>query len=311
MLMKGISDKVSATLTVIIATKDRTADCIRCINSILAQTVLPYEIVIVEATGSGKVTPLAQAIENMKDATVPIVYVPVVQPGLTRQRNLGVSLATGEIVLFTDDDTVFEIDCIEQLQRAYNEVEDSVAGIQPAVIQRETSFILSRIMREVFLLSGLNNGKPPYMKSSGFPCLAHNPQRTCNAQVFCGVASYRRRIFEQFHFDEYLVGYGAMEDIDFSYRVSRSYSLCIYPEARIHHFPASEGRDKRDKYYEMAICNHWYLFKKNIPKNVKNYVAFVWANLGNLLLAVINSIRWRTTFPLVGTVHGIIKGLLQ
>ena len=44
-----------------------------------------------------------------------------------------------------------------------------------------------------------------------------------------GNTSYLREVFEEFFFDEEFDGYAPMEDIDFSYRVSRKYKLIVDP----------------------------------------------------------------------------------
>jgi len=268
----------------------------------LRQTHPFFEIIVVEATSGRSI--LAEHLEQLYHPCTSLIYIAADHPGASRQRNLGIAQAKGDIVFFTDDDTILEKDCVEHLIQAYLEKGEQAWGVQPVILQDIHVHFFSRIVRKVFLLSDVSSKRPPYMKLSGFPCLAGRLIQPLPAEVLCGVVSYRRSILNHYQFDERLGQYSSMEDIDLSYRISRDFPLWVFPKALVHHDPAQVGRVSRQRYYEIFSRNYWYLFKKNIPKTSLHLLAFAWANIGLLLLFSINSLRWRTIAPLRGALIG-------
>ena len=91
-------------VSVIICTRDRESEIIAAVASLVRQRRLPDELIVVDS-GEG------DRVEAMLQETIagrfPLVYWRTA-PGLPRQRNAGVALATGELVLFLDDDVILD-----------------------------------------------------------------------------------------------------------------------------------------------------------------------------------------------------------
>src|SRR3970040_2707668 len=97
--------------SVIICSKNRLDDLIRCLDSLVSQTKSPQELIIVDSSDM----PLLQKTLFTKIFNTdyfPITHLIYVHttPGLTHQRNIGVKHAKGEIIYFFDDDVVLESD---------------------------------------------------------------------------------------------------------------------------------------------------------------------------------------------------------
>ena len=91
-------------LSVIICTKDREESLRECLGSLLRQSRLPDEVVIVDDGNlDGEV--LGSLVRSRG---VSYQYLRKQTPGLTASRNLGVEHARGDIVLFLDDDVVLD-----------------------------------------------------------------------------------------------------------------------------------------------------------------------------------------------------------
>ena len=81
--------------------------------------------------------------------------------------------------------------------------------------------------------------------------------------------SFRREVFDRERFDERLAGYAFKEDIDFSYRVvKRGYLLVQTPKALILHHKSPSERLSRFDHQRMALANQFYLHRKNMPQTL-------------------------------------------
>ena len=101
--------------SIIIPTYNRPESLKDCILSILEQTVMPNEIIIVD---DGNLSGIPFKNE-LSEAGVNCRYFKKNVPGLTESRNTGVKLSTGEIVFFLDDDVVLFRNYLEEILGIY------------------------------------------------------------------------------------------------------------------------------------------------------------------------------------------------
>jgi glycosyltransferase involved in cell wall biosynthesis len=301
------SKKVMHCSSFIICTKDRPDDLTTCVKSIIRQTILPGELVIVD---SGKSVGLEKNIKELISETpIKLKYI-YSQPGVNRQRNIGVKEAAGEIVFFFDDDVILEPDYHEKALEAYEEKKgDNIYGLQGTITNISPADFITRIIQRIFLLRrNIYQGKNK-MLASGFHINVIKPQQIIPVEVFHGIMSFRKEVFHYFQFDEFLSarGYAMADDKDFSYRVSRKFNLFQTPYARLVHLPSKVSRPNKKEIEEQRILNNYYLFKKNMPQTLKNRLCFYWALLGLVILSFYRSINLKDLSPVWGTLRGLFK----
>jgi GT2 family glycosyltransferase len=108
-----------------------------------------------------------------------------------------------------------------------------------------------------------------------------NPTQVVEVECMRGLCmAFRREVFDHERFDEALVGYAFKEDVDFSYRVSRRYRLLQVPKARCAHLESSAGRLPTHSLMRLALRNHLYLHRKNMPQDFRHRAALLWGLLG-------------------------------
>jgi len=96
------------TWTLVICTRDRPEMLRRCLSSVFATQPTYGQVVVVDnASSSGETQAVA--------AEFPVVYVSEDRPGLNRARLLGARVASGDVVVYADDDTVASEGWIEGL----------------------------------------------------------------------------------------------------------------------------------------------------------------------------------------------------
>lgn len=106
-------------ISTVIVTYNRFLSCKRTVNSLLSQSLLPSEIVIIDDASSKPFEfnhPLVRVIRNNSEM------------GLSVSRNIGVKVSKGDIITFIDDDAIADRDWIKNIKRAFLEFNADIVG---------------------------------------------------------------------------------------------------------------------------------------------------------------------------------------
>lgn len=251
-----------STASLIIPTYNRVYDLENCLRSILTQTRRPEELVVVD-DGALDVVPLW---DDLQQAGISCKYVRKDKPGLTESRNLGVSLATKDILFFLDDDVILEPEYLAEIMKVYEyDLESGIGGVGGAMTNKPPLTLLRKIRRIwniPFFVCGRQEGK---VLPSGFGTdfgTTPYPLTTPTDVDFLdgGVSSYRKEIFREFIFTDAYRRYGFGEDKDFSYRVSRKFRLVFTPKAKLVHLESSTMRPDMRTWGRKFIIGRWLFF---------------------------------------------------
>lgn len=299
---------------VVIATKNRVESLRRLIESIVKQTRMPDELVIVDASTDD------ETIESVLhlDVGFEVTYMKQATGGLPSARNSAIKKCSGDIIVFLDDDVVLDEKYLDEILTTY--IDDSgrkiggVTGVNIKPVRAKVALLekLIHFVRVVFLWNSINEGKV-----TRIGMLSGLPKNLTYVDAFFGHnMSFRRCVFYDFRFDEKLevVHPLAMgEDLDFSYRVGKKYKLIINPKARLVHIGSSLKDYKfASKFYydssSMFVKNFYYIMCKNFGKSLINNLAFLWAILGLIigravLYFVYSAEKRRTMFK--GVIYGL------
>lgn len=269
----------------IICTYKRPAAIHRLLESVARQTMIPKEILVVDASPDDLTRELLEGNQYPK-----LKYFKVTEEdsGLTRQRNFGIT-KTGEdieVISFLDDDIILEPEYFEKLIGTYSVYPDAIAvgGYITNEVNWEKSdniprfdeFKMDGYLRNLGSRNllrkrlGLLSDKPPgYMPefSNGLSIGFLPPSgKSYTVEFFMGgVASYRKKLFKRIGFSTYFEGYGLYEDMDFCLRASRMGQLIVNTAARVAHCHEQAGRPDKIKYGEMVIRNGWYVWRVKYP----------------------------------------------
>jgi glycosyltransferase involved in cell wall biosynthesis len=289
-------------LSVVICTKDRPRELATCLASIARQRRLPMEVVVVDSSG----TPPEAVVEEFRHAVANGCAVALIhtQPGLPRQRNVGIRAARGDVIVFFDDDVVLEPAYLEELALVYDrDVASTIGGVGGAQVPDPTprESLARRAWSRVFLLAGYGSGR---LKRSGHAEYAFCPTAECEVDFLSGCnMSFRREVFADVMFDERLSGYAIGEDLQFSYRVSRRWKLVLSPRARLDHRHAGGGRPRAGRLEEMRVINRFLFMHDVVARNGADWAAYAWAELGTLLQTL--------RHPGDGRLRGRLRGHLR
>lgn len=283
-------------ISVIICTKNRVQELIDCIRSVVAQSVSPHEVIIVDANDKD------QAYLKIKEKFPRDSKLEYIRStgscGLSADRNKGVRNSSGDIILFLDDDTVLDRDFIKKIIEVFEkDFEKRIGGVmgnivninRPATTLRRLYTNLHLVVSHVFLLPIVGNGR---FRASGAPTFVFGSTEMRDVEFLSGCCmAYRREVFRDLKFDDDFPELYT-DDEDVPYRVSQKYRNVYTPYAKLVHLqsPVGSASARRARPYTRAkktVESRYYLLKKNFPRTVKHTVAFWWSVIGMLVQAML------------------------
>ncbi len=280
-----ISDN-NLRISLVICTYQRPDSVCRLLDSVLRQTVMPHQILIIDAS----LTAATEDALKEKKYSLPIEYIMVTPEhrGLTRQRNYGVSKVAPnmDLVAFLDDDVVLLPDYFEKLLEAFVDVE--VVGASGYILdhtnpeawhqkKRDEKISFNQYEFDGWVCKeasrntlrkrfGLLSKEPPckmpsFSNGRSAGSLPPSGKMYPAEYLMGGVSAYRTSLFKQIKFSHYFEGYGLYEDLDFSLRASFRGKLYVHTGAQLYHYHDASGRPNSFKYGKMVIRNGWYVWR--------------------------------------------------
>ncbi|MGE5445438.1 MAG: glycosyltransferase family A protein [Ignavibacteriales bacterium] len=95
-----MSETTRLTVSLVIITKDRPGNLRNLLQSLVGQTLKPNEVLVIDNNSSKSY----ETVFNEFKSVLPLQTVVETTPGIPAARNRGIREASGDIILFTDDD---------------------------------------------------------------------------------------------------------------------------------------------------------------------------------------------------------------
>jgi len=298
------TERSRAGSSFVIATRSRPEYLLGTVRSLVGQSVLPAELCIVDASDEAAAR---SEIERLcAEAGIELAYVHPAEPGLTRQRNVGIDRTSGDPVFFIDDDVLLDGDVHEQVLAEYGRWGPKLGGVRGSPVHPPSPGRATILWRRLFGMGGWWPEASGRMRGGFFVEGVSASADVRKLEYFNGwFMSYRRGVFDHERFDESLGGYAFKEDIDFSYRVwKHGYLLVQTPKARIDHLKAASKRLSPFQLQRMMLGNQFYLHRKNMPQTLGSRAALWWALVGMFVLNAGKAAHTRDRGYLTGLVVG-------
>ncbi len=204
-------------ISVVLPTVDRPEAVYNLLRHLEHQTLPPHEIIVVDQSAEA----------NARVAALSIRYHRIAERGLPNARNVGVSLATGDVVLFLDDDSIPDPGLVRAHAARYDD--PGVAGVGGRVLggyDRDAGPpgrfrpVDGRVLRN---FSSLKPGDADHLPG--------------------GNMSFRREVFDRVGgFDRRYGGAAIGEETDFCLRARKAGFRLVYePGACLEHFHLPTG----------------------------------------------------------------------
>ncbi|MCC5887212.1 MAG: glycosyltransferase [Gammaproteobacteria bacterium] len=278
----------SCSWAAVVATYNRADILVSCVRRICGQTVLPRQLIIVDASPNWEVSKsqVFEAIPCEIRQCMEFVYCEARAASITIQRNQGLEEAKADIVFLIDDDSLMHATCAAEILRIYNhDVGQTVVGVQAALSKQHpehaqvdldsrktagTRGVFARFLSQLLPSTGVRWIRTNLLlmnrESRFLPYDGDYPDHPVPAAVMeldvepvrlmhgCRM-TYRRQVIADVGFDDFLLSYCPGEDADASYRASRKGALLTAQRALIYHHESGAGRIKRRQATALTVLN--------------------------------------------------------
>ncbi len=303
------------TWALVIPTYQREAVLIRCLQFAAQQTLLPKEIIVVDASPSWKETRDKVVQELVTQyPRIDWQYIQAKRTSSAAQRNQGIDQVTADIVFLIDDDSFMYPECAKEVLRLYaQDTAHKVAGIMPKIealppdsqstfknsktknklkiMQRRLRAIAKRLVKDDDIFIPYNFTFPKYTLPKALQNMETHP-----VQMMHGARmSYRFEVLKQVRFEETLERYAVNEDNDVCYRASHCGMLLHALKARLCHIQHSEGRLTRFTATALWGLNQLVLHRfhsSDLSRFKKLFRKLLWRRLFTQTLKDILDRRW-------------------
>lgn len=241
-------------VTVAVATLRRPQRLRQSLERLALADPAPDEVLVVDGDADRSAEPVVAALS----ARLPARYLQA-PTGLTRQRNAALDAASGDVVVFLDDDAEPAPDALSELVATYSD--PGVVGATGRVEEGSSHRIGGQRSRLRRLLVG--GGEGTFLRC-GYPRRIVHVDAPARVETMSGCfMSARTQVARSVRFDERLPGYGLAEDEDFAYRLSRHGAIAYVPTAVVHHDNSGFGQRDRVAFNRTVVVHRHYLFRKN------------------------------------------------
>ena len=290
-------------ITAVIPTKDRPIDLPKAVDSILKQTRLPNELVIVDQSDNLE---SKNNVESLwpEAISIELKYIhDVTVRGLVDAKKTAVSHASGDIICFLEDDVVLELDYLEQIESGFLSNPDMI-GCCGIVTNPPTQFPGYLLFFHVFhcgIFHDKRVGVHGKYTGSNNALIASN-------KLSGGISAWKKEVFSEVPFDVEN-GFFMLEDMDFSTRVEEKYgpNLYINPNARLAHNCSPINRSVLGQRQSRKITE-FILFYKKRRKQPWALLSLLWLLVGAFFETLFQAITKKSSFPISGYFCGIKNG---
>lgn len=253
-------------ITVIIPTMNRPESLDRTLKYVANATDVPQQIIVVDQSQNKETQEQNKTILEKYHEFESKVYEHQKIASLTKARNIGLTLASNDILVFSDDDVDVPTDIFSNVTHLMQEERIAmIAGLDDLTLQSKTNMGYFLGTKSFFKRK---IGHVTFSMLSRYPDNVSSQTETQWAQGFFFVV--RKSCLErwQIRWDENLTSYAYAEDLDFSYayyKAAKKEGLrCILdPSVHVKHLATLEYRVPSVKSTYMYIVNRKYLAHKH------------------------------------------------
>lgn len=247
--------------SVVIPTMGRPEPLRRTLESLRTADPCPDEAFVIDAAPDASAR---ETVCDFQDGEVPVRYIHA-EPSLTRQRNIGIDEASGDVIVFLDDDVRLPKDLFAKLARTF--ADPAVVGATGWVKEPSAGRAggPESLLRR--LVVGGSRKHAGRFTRYGYPryIVVADSLRDVEFMPGCFMSA-RREVAAEVRFDEHLGSYALAEDEDFSYRLSRHGRVVYMPDVVVEHEKMGFRSFDSREFGRLVVKNRAYLFRKNFPQ---------------------------------------------
>ena len=263
-------------IAIVVPTKDRAEDLRKMLASAASQTRKPDQLIVVDGSN-----PDVRFVVEEFAGALAIDYIRVFPPSLAAQRNAGMAALRPDITLagYIDDDIVLEPAALKHMMAFWDAAGADVGGAAFNITNNPPPHWQS-LKRWL----GIDDPTPGIMLRSGFPSSISYQTKTIETDwLYGGATVWRREVIRRFPYDEWYIGTGYMEDVDYSFNVREHYRLALAGDARLAHYSHPVRPERQFLLGQWQVVNRMHLVRKFRRRGLS--IAHAWiASIGLFIL---------------------------
>jgi glycosyltransferase involved in cell wall biosynthesis len=247
----------------IVPTRNRPKDIRALLDNLSEQSIQPLQIIIIDSSDTAQ----HELPAEYPDLSVEYHVFEGV-PSAAAQRNAGLEFVASDVELvgFVDDDIQFRSDAMERILGFWKEAGEGVCGaafnLKEEKQKKNGGLKYSIVSRWLGLYYPTAGAVAP---SGWHTRLGQVKENTQVDWLISGAVLWRKKVLNNHRFDPFFQGYSYLEDLDFSYGVSRECNLVVVAEAVFEHHHHHENLDAQwyQRFGRMEARNRLYFVRKH------------------------------------------------
>ena len=248
------------TLSIVIPTKNRPNELLTILKSLIIQTHLPNQIIIVDQ--SLKENTIEDKLPSLLELNkIKLNYIHDQNiTGLVNAKAFAIKHNTCDIISFFDDDIVLESGYLKAIFLAFKQ-HPKINGANGLILNTPNQNIIKRLFFRSTHIGLYKDNRQRVSKQCSNDNL-NIPKKVNNLSG--GLSSWRSEVFEKVKFDV-LNKFHSFEDVEYSIRFQKRFpnSMFLIPGAKLFHFHAAGNRESKIKQISNHVEESILLFKKN------------------------------------------------
>ena len=266
-------------LSVIIPTRNRLKLLKKTINQLSKNRFFFKDIIIVDSSDRVLKKNIFLIKKEFKQIKI-IIYNS--KPSISKQRNIGITKIKKkrEYIMFLDDDIKFQKDSLNVMYKFISK-NSHYAGIGFNLIDKKNTKLDLIKKSVIFKFLGIYDPKPGHVTKSGWHTKARNLKKNTEVNWLSTQAViYKKSLIEEKKFDTQFGSYSYLEDLDFSFAISKRHKLIIISKAK---YNADNTIDRNSiNFGFIEILNRYIFVKKFKLSNICFYIGVLFLTIKNI-----------------------------
>ena len=245
--------------SIVIPTKNRPKELRKIFASLMIQTKLPEQIIIIDQSSDDKIikNELKTVLKNKKVEFNYLCNDKI--KGLVEAKFYSLNYCKYEIISFFDDDIVLQPDYLEKVDFAF-ENNPKIFGANGIILNTPKKNFLQRFFFKITHKGIFSDNR--YEVANSINKNNHEPKLVNTLSG--GLSSWRKAVFKEVSFD-IENHFHSYEDKEFSIRINKKFpnGMYIIPQAKLKHFHSEINREASFKLIKMNVFEIIVIYKKN------------------------------------------------
>ena len=244
--------------SIVIPTKNRPEELRKIFASLMIQTKLPDQIIVIDQSSDDKI--IKNELKRvLKKKEIEFNYLCNNKiKGLVEAKFYSLNYCKYEIISFFDDDIVLQSDYIEKIDFTFEKYPE-VIGANGVILNMPKKNYLQRLFFKITHVGIFSDNRYEVVNSINKktkPFLVNT--------LSGGLSSWRKEVLKQVDFDV-KNHFHSYEDKEFSIRINKKYpnGMYIIPQAKLNHFHSEINRETIIKLIKMNVFEIMIIYKKN------------------------------------------------